>query len=189
MFCHKCGAQSEEGSRYCPVCGENISPEDAPLLDAVASSVQTGETLVVQPPDVAEMTHFTEASLPAVTAPPRPPMKVMTRVAYNLLESDRKVVATFMVCLLILVSGYIAVSSCMGLVSAFAAVSDAEKALASGIENELISAGIGQAWRGVWINLAAIPLSLLTFVFSARLLVRISRVRRILNRVRSGFGK
>lgn len=188
MFCHKCGAQNEVDSRYCQLCGENISAEDALLLDRFVPPVQARQTSIARTENTAVLTHSAKPFPSAVAAPEStPPMKFMTRVAYNILQSDRKVVATVMICLLILVSGYIAVSSCVGLVSAFTNVSDAGKALASGIENELVSAGIDRAWRGVWMNLAAIPLSLLMFFLSTRLIVRVSRVRRTLRQVRREF--
>ncbi len=186
MFCHQCGAENLNGSIYCHACGENISPEDAPLLEETTPTV-TEEALV----PVSDAVVLSE--MPASAPSPVPaggdarPMKLTTRVAYNVLKSDRKNVAIFLLCLVIVIAGIAAVASCIGLVSAFAGVSDASRALLSGIRSELIDSGINQAWNRVWANLIAIPLSLLIFFLGIRLLVRIVRVRGVLREVRQRF--
>ena len=211
MFCHKCGTKNDDGSVYCRACGEDISPEDAALLENAAPPEDTsppedsppqkdaaapGEDNVLVP-----LLHEPPETLlsqlePKTVTPPAPtesakndprPMKFLTRVAYNILESDRKAVALFLLALFTGLAALMAVASCLGLVSAFAGLSDANAALPSGIQSEEIQAGIDRAWRSIWSRLALLPLSFLLFYFGVRLLVRIRRVAEILKKVRKEF--
>ena len=48
-FCSKCGAQVEDGVKFCPACGNDLSAENAaPAADTAAQSAQTGAESAAQ---------------------------------------------------------------------------------------------------------------------------------------------
>jgi|GEM_PF-3868885 len=193
MFCHKCGAENDGGSVYCRACGENISPEDASLLESAAAPAGEEKLLVPLPDDPSETLSPVDLPSPPPPAPaasaqkdPRP-MKFLTRVAYNILESDRKSVAFFLLALFTGLAAIAAVASCLGLVSAFADLGNARAALPSGIQSESLQLAIDRAWRSIWGCLALIPVSFLVFFSGVRLFVRIRRVAETLKKIRKEF--
>lgn len=187
MFCHKCGTENDEGSRYCHTCGENISPEDAVMLDSGTLVPAPGESIRPLKKAPEDLTLPVDRTTSPVSNGKAAPMKFFTRVAYNILESDRKAVALFLVLLITVAAGIFAVTSCLGLVSSFAELSDASRALPSGIQSEEIQSGIDGAWGRIWRNLAFIPLSFLVFFIGIRLLVRIRRVSETLRKIRKEY--
>lgn len=177
MNCPNCGASNDTQNRFCFSCGTLLEAAGAPVSEEPAADPATAAERRAQ--ELATINARTMIAAKEARAVDISNMRPITRLAYNIVESERGVLLGLVVSLLYGLSGLALVAT---LIKIFETVSLLGQALASSGVGSSISEMIAQS-RGdnvqllVWLVVLFVVLAAV-FIMLGKLNIRIGKVNR-----------